>query len=75
MTPLDPGWETAKGLTTTKAAFVEEARSRGELFIHQPYERYTEENQETWGGSTRRSSPSGDATPTPSSWRAWICWR
>jgi phenylalanine-4-hydroxylase len=36
------------GLTTTRAAFIEEAKSRGELFIHQPYELYSEENQETW---------------------------
>jgi phenylalanine-4-hydroxylase len=36
------------GLTTTRAAFIEEAKSRGELFIHQPYELYSDENQETW---------------------------
>jgi phenylalanine-4-hydroxylase len=35
-------------LTTTRAPFVESARERGELFIHQPYERYSETNQETW---------------------------
>jgi phenylalanine-4-hydroxylase len=38
----------ARGLTTTRAAFIEEAKSRGELFIHQPYEQYSHENQETW---------------------------
>jgi phenylalanine-4-hydroxylase len=38
----------ARGLTTTRAAFIEEAKSRGELFIHQPYELYSEENQQTW---------------------------
>ncbi len=38
----------ARGLTTTQAEFIEEARGRGELFIHQPYEEYSEENQETW---------------------------
>jgi phenylalanine-4-hydroxylase len=37
-----------RGLTTTRAAFIEKARSRGELFIHQPYELYSDENQETW---------------------------
>ena len=36
------------GLTTTRAAFIEQAKSRGELFIHQPYELYSEENQDTW---------------------------
>jgi phenylalanine-4-hydroxylase len=37
-----------RGLTTTRAAFIEKARSQGELFIHQPYELYSDENQETW---------------------------
>lgn len=36
------------GLTTTKAPFIEQARSKGELYIHQPYELYTEENHEAW---------------------------
>jgi phenylalanine-4-hydroxylase len=36
------------GLTTSEAAFVEEARSRGQLYIEQPYELYSRENQETW---------------------------
>ncbi len=35
-------------LTTTRAPFIEEARGRGELFIRQPYELYSETNQETW---------------------------
>jgi phenylalanine-4-hydroxylase len=38
----------AMGLTTGHAPFVEEARSRGELYIHQAYELYSEENQEAW---------------------------
>jgi phenylalanine-4-hydroxylase len=38
----------ARGLTTTRAAFIEEAKERGELFIHQPYEQYSDENQDTW---------------------------
>ncbi|MEM6704216.1 MAG: phenylalanine 4-monooxygenase [Acidobacteriota bacterium] len=38
----------ARGLTTTRAEFIEEARGRGDLFIHQPYGEYSEENQETW---------------------------
>jgi phenylalanine-4-hydroxylase len=36
------------GLTTTKAPFIEVARSRGELYIEQPYELYSEENHEAW---------------------------
>jgi phenylalanine-4-hydroxylase len=38
----------AAGLTTTKAPFIEQARQDGELFIRQPYELYSAENQETW---------------------------
>ncbi len=36
------------GLTTTKAPFIEEAQSNGTLYIQQPYELYSEENQDTW---------------------------
>lgn len=35
-------------LTTTRAPFIEEARTRGDLFIRQPYELYSDANQETW---------------------------
>jgi phenylalanine-4-hydroxylase len=38
----------AVGLTTTKAPFIEEAVAQGEIFIRQPYELYSAENQETW---------------------------
>lgn len=38
----------SSGLTTGHAPFVEEARSRGELYITQPYELYSEENHEAW---------------------------
>jgi phenylalanine-4-hydroxylase len=37
------------GLTTTKAPFIEEARSHGDIYIHQPYELYSADNQATWG--------------------------
>jgi phenylalanine-4-hydroxylase len=37
------------GLTTTKAAFIEQARAHGEIYIHQPYELYSAENHATWG--------------------------
>ncbi|HVU51386.1 MAG TPA: phenylalanine 4-monooxygenase [Polyangia bacterium] len=41
---LPPG----SGLTTTKAAFIEEAKAHGEIYIHQPYELYSAENHATW---------------------------
>ncbi len=37
-----------QGLTTTKSAFIENAQKSGELYIKQPYELYSEANQETW---------------------------
>ena len=36
------------GLTTTKAPFIENAQKMGQIFIHQPYELYSEDNQEAW---------------------------
>jgi phenylalanine-4-hydroxylase len=39
---------TPQGLTTGHAPFVEEARERGELYITQAYELYSEENHESW---------------------------
>ena len=36
------------GLTTTKAPFIEQAQAKGQIYIHQPYELYSEENHETW---------------------------
>jgi phenylalanine-4-hydroxylase len=38
----------AAGLTTTRAPFIEEARSEQRLFIHQPYELYSAENHRAW---------------------------
>lgn len=38
----------AAGLTTTKAPFIEDAKSHGDIFISQPYELYSAENHETW---------------------------
>ena len=40
--------QLTQDLTTTRAPFIEEARTRGDLFIRQPYELYSAENQETW---------------------------
>jgi len=36
------------GLTTTKAAFIEQAQHEGRLYIHQPYELYSESNHDAW---------------------------
>ena len=38
----------APGLTTGNAPFVEEARTRGDLYITQAYDLYSEENHEVW---------------------------
>jgi phenylalanine-4-hydroxylase len=42
--------ETAEdgGLTTTKAPFIEQAAKNGQLYIHQPYELYSDANHEAW---------------------------
>ncbi len=36
------------GLTTTRAPFIEQAQRQGQLYIHQPYELYTDANHEAW---------------------------
>lgn len=40
--------QVISGLTTTRASFIEKAREAGRTFIHQPYELYSEDNQEAW---------------------------
>jgi phenylalanine-4-hydroxylase len=47
----------APGLTTGRAPFVEEARHRGELYITQAYELYSQENHEAWGRLYDRIRP------------------
>lgn len=39
---------SASGLTTGRAPFIEEARSRGDLYIEQRYDLYSSENHEAW---------------------------
>jgi phenylalanine-4-hydroxylase len=39
---------TSCGLTTTRSPFIEQAKANGEVFIRQPYELYSEENQDAW---------------------------
>ena len=48
------------GLTTGHAPFIEEARSRGELYIRQPYELYSAANHESWRGLFERIQPRWD---------------
>ena len=36
------------GLTTTRAAVIEQAQLEGRLYIHQPYELYSEGNHDAW---------------------------
>lgn len=40
--------EAILGLTTTKAPFIERALEKGQIFIHQPYELYSQDNQNAW---------------------------
>src|SRR5437764_12059216 len=47
----------APGLTTGHAPFVEAARDRGELYISQAYDLYSEENQESWRRLYERIRP------------------
>jgi phenylalanine-4-hydroxylase len=46
VTAVDTG--SPFGLTTTKAPFIEQAQRAGQLYIHQPYEQYSEANHEAW---------------------------
>lgn len=48
---------TGAGLTTSQAPFIEEARTRGQLYIRQPYELYSEENHEAWRRLYARMAP------------------
>jgi phenylalanine-4-hydroxylase len=47
----------APGLTTRMAPFVEAAQARGELYITQPHEQYSEANHETWRRLYERMTP------------------
>jgi len=56
---------TAPGLTTGHAPFVEEARSRGQLYIDQCYDLYSAENQESWRQLYRRIQPRWEQYANP----------
>jgi len=51
------GTLAATGLTTGSAPFVEEARTRGELYITQAYELYSQQNHEAWASLYKRMQP------------------
>src|SRR4051794_38120432 len=51
---------SAAGLTTGHAPFVEAARDRGELYISQPYEQYSDQNHESWDKLFTRMQPRWD---------------
>jgi phenylalanine-4-hydroxylase len=52
-------------LTTTQAPFIEEARHLGQIYIHQPYELYSEENHETWRQLYARLAPRWEKYANP----------
>src|SRR5579872_3315456 len=45
------------GLTTGEAPFIEQARHDGQLYIAQPYELYSEENDAAWRRLYERLRP------------------
>ena len=51
---------TSVGLTTTEAAFIEQARNNGELYIAQPYQLYSEDNHAAWKSLFGRMRPQWD---------------
>jgi len=52
-----PTTVSAAGLTTGHAPFVEAARDRGELYISQPYEQYSDQNHASWHKLFTRMQP------------------
>ncbi len=55
----------SSGLTTTESNFINEAKQAGQLFIDQPYDLYSEENQETWRKLYARLRPRWDRYANP----------
>jgi len=53
------------GLTTTKAPFIEAAQAKGELYITQPYELYSEDNHEAWRRLYDRMAPRWEQYANP----------
>ena len=55
----------AAGLTTGHAPFVEQARERGELYISQPYDQYSEVNHQSWRRLFTRMQPRWERCANP----------
>lgn len=55
----------ARGLTTTEAPFIEDARAQGKLYIEQPYDLYTQENHEAWARLYARIQPRWERYANP----------
>ena len=53
------------GLTTNRAPFIDEAQQKGETYIRQPYELYSEENHEAWRRLFARMEPRWDRYANP----------
>lgn len=53
------------GLTTTDAPFIEQAKANGEIYIRQPYELYSDQNQETWRRLYQRILPKWEKYANP----------
>ncbi|MBV9763148.1 MAG: phenylalanine 4-monooxygenase [Acidobacteriaceae bacterium] len=52
-------------LTTTQAPFIEEAHHDGRLFIHQPYDQYSERNHAAWRALYARMLPRWERYANP----------
>lgn len=55
----------ASGLTTNESPFIEQAKREGELYIEQPYELYSEENQVAWRKLYARLQPRWERYANP----------
>jgi phenylalanine-4-hydroxylase len=55
--PSDTSAVIPPGLTTTRAPYIEQAQAKGQLYIPQPYELYSDENHRTWGQLLERMRP------------------
>jgi phenylalanine-4-hydroxylase len=53
------------GLTTSEAPFIQDARRRGELYIQQPYDLYSEANHEAWRNLYGRMVPRWERYANP----------
>src|SRR5262245_16879977 len=60
-----PSVTVAQGLTTGHAPFVEEARTRGDLYIEQAYELYSPENHESSQRLISRIRPGWEESANP----------